>query len=128
MLQRIRYDKKEGKLVSREVYSNKGSKYMVFIDLQTMTYIIRNVLSLRKYEGGKGINNLTVLKRNVKKHLSHLGVPFGREVRQRTFGICEKGYSQAKEIQKRREQKHREEGLKEMSKLTQELEKESTNN
>lgn len=123
MLQRIRYDKKEGKLVSRELFSNKGSKYIVFIDLETMTYVIRNLLSLRKYEGGKGINNLTVLKRNVKKHLSHLGVPFDREIRHRTFGICEKGYSQAKEIQKRRE-----EGLKEMSKLTQELEKESTNN
>lgn len=104
MKQRIRYVKKENKLISKnEVISKHGSKYMVYIDLETMTYIIRNNLSFRKYEGGENINNLNVLKRNIKAHLKHLGVEFKKESRRRCFGLCSKGWNMDKELEKRKE-------------------------
>lgn len=107
--QRIRYDKKDGQLVSKyELYSAKGSKYLVFINLETMTYLIRNTLSLRKYEGGKGINNLIVLKRNVKKHLALLGVRFDKEKRQRSFGICERGFTESENRRLKKEAREKE--------------------
>lgn len=97
---RIRYRKADNKLVTvNPVFSKHGSLYMVYIDLETCTYLIRNQTSMRKYEGGEGVNNLTVLKRKVKKHLEYLGVEFDTEKRFRTFGLCEKGYTQQKHLQ-----------------------------
>ena len=95
-MNRIRYVKKENKLVSlKEVVSQRtGAKYRVYIDLDSMTYMLRNSQTLRKYEGGTNINNLNVLKRTVKKHLEQLGCKFGKENRNRTFGLVPKGYSQ----------------------------------
>lgn len=104
--QRIRYVKKENQLVSKnEVWSKGGSRYMIYIDLVNITYIIRNSVSTRKYTGGEGINNMNVLKRNIKAHLEHLGCEFEKEKRFRTFGICNKGHSQIKEMELRREKK-----------------------
>jgi hypothetical protein len=106
MKQRIRYVKKDNKLISKnQIFSKHGSKYMVFIDLETRTYIIRNMVSHRKYEGGENINNMNVLKRTIKAHLEHLGCIFEKEKRFRTFGLCNKGHSQIKEIELRREKK-----------------------
>ena len=105
MIQRIRYVKKDKLLVSRDsIISKKGSSYIVQINLETMTYLIRNQLSLRKYEGGEGINNLHVLKRNIKKHLEHLGCVFSKEKRNRTFGICEKGFNQRKHLEDKKKE------------------------
>lgn len=105
MKQRIRYIKKNGKIVSKNEVVNKfGSKYVVIIDPETMTYIIRNALSFRNYAGGENINNMNVLKRTIKKHLEHLHVEFETEVRQRCFGICEKNWSQEKEMKKRQQE------------------------
>lgn len=119
--QRIRYEKKGTQLVSKhEVVSARGTKYLVYLNLDTMTYLIRNSTSLRKYEGGEGINNLIVLKRKVKQHLAHLGVYFDKERRNRTFGICSKGHNEFKELEKRKKEKNR--GLEELSKLSQEME------
>ena len=102
--QRIRYLKKDGKLVSIEpIASKNGAKYQVFIDLETKTYVIRNLLSLRRYEGGEGINNMNVLKNKIKKHLKQLGCQFGTEKRFRTFGKCEKGFSQKQHLEKLKE-------------------------
>lgn len=101
--QRIRYTEKDGKLISTEVFSKQGSRYVVYIDLTTKLYLIRNTLSLRKYTGGEGINNLHVLKRHIKKHLEALGCQFEKEKRQRTFGVCPKGWTMEKEIRKRKE-------------------------
>ncbi len=104
--QRIRYIKKENQLVSKnELYSAKGSRYLVYLNLDTMTYLIRNSVSLRKYEGGKNVNNLIVLKRVVKKHLAHLGVHFTKEKRFRSFGLCEKNWTESQEREKRRKEK-----------------------
>ena len=75
MSQRIRYVKKGDTLMSvSDVVSKKGSKYCVTINLTDMTYVIKNIVSHRKYKGGEDINNLNVLKRNIKKHLKFLGV------------------------------------------------------
>lgn len=106
--QRIRYVKKDNKLVSKsEVVSRTGAKYMVYIDLETKTYLIRNQTSMRKYEGGENINNTNVLKRTVKKHLEWLNVEFENEKRNRTFGKCPQNWNQQK--QKELDKKKREE-------------------
>lgn len=108
--QRIRYLKKDNKLISKnEVISARGSRYMIYIDLENTTYIIRNVVSSRNYEGGSDITNMNVLKRKIKEHLEHLGCEFETEKRFRTFGICSKGHSQIKEMELRREKKRLEE-------------------
>lgn len=118
--QRIRYVKKDNKLISKsEVVSKTGAKYMVYIDLETKTYLIRNQTSLRKYEGGENINNMNVLKRTVKKHLEWLNCIFENEKRQRTFGKCSKGTTEAIHRQKLREQKKQ--ALLEISELSQEI-------
>jgi hypothetical protein len=97
---RIRYHKMGNKLTTvNPIFSKHGSSYTVHIDLENCTYLIRNQTSMRKYEGGEGVNNLTVLKRKVKKHLEYLGVEFDTEKRFRTFGLCEKGYTQEKHLQ-----------------------------
>lgn len=104
--QRIRYLKKDNKLISKnEVISARGSRYMVYIDLENTTYIIRNIVSNRNYEGGSDITNMNVLKRKIKEHLEHLGCEFEKESRMRTFGICEKFWNQSKEMEKRRQLK-----------------------
>ena len=106
--QRIRYIKKGDQLVSKnELYSTKGSRYLVYLNLDTMTYLIRNSVSLRKYEGGEKINNLIVLKRVVKKHLAHLGVKFGKEVRARSFGLCPVGFTESENRRLKREAKEK---------------------
>lgn len=85
MESRIRYkkDKKEGILKSiRDLKSDTtGATYRVKLDTKECTYIIKNINSERVYRGGEGINNLHVLKRNVKKRLEKLGVTFSKEVR-----------------------------------------------
>ena len=81
---RIRYVNKDNKLFSvSDIVSEKGSKYLVMIDLETRTYVIKNLLSHRNYVGGQNINNMNVLKRTVKKHLQMLGVKFNKEIRHR---------------------------------------------
>lgn len=106
MRQRIRYVKKENQLISKhEIISTRGSRYMIYIDLVNRNYIIRNMVSSRNYEGGENINNMNVLKRTIKAHLEHLGCEFEKESRQRVFGLCPKGWSQQKELEKRREAK-----------------------
>ena len=82
---RIRYKKTsiDGVVQSiKEVISeSRGSKYRVILDLNKCTYVILNVNSGRKFDGGEGVNNTHVLKRHVKRHLETLGVSFGKEVR-----------------------------------------------
>ena len=109
MVQRIRYVKKDGQLASRDsIISSKGAMYLVFINLDTMTYVIRNQTSLRKYEGGEGVNNLHVLKRNIKKHLEHLGCVFSKERRNRSFGVCSQGTTEQKVREERKSKKEQE--------------------
>lgn len=112
MRQRIRYRREGQKLISTcEIYSRHGARYMVYIDKETMMYLIRNVHSLRKYEGGHDINNMNVLKRKVREHLERLGCDFDKEVRRRSFGLCNVGYSE-NEHQRLKKLKQLEEQMK----------------
>ena len=103
---RIRYVEKDNKLISiSDIVSEKGSKYSVTIDLENCTYRIKNLLSHRGYEGGQDINNMNVLKRTIKKHLQHLGIKFEKEVRQRSFGLCSRGFTEAQNREQKRLEK-----------------------
>lgn len=98
MLRRIKYTKpdKDGICESINILStDKGSNYKVYLDLNKIKYTIVNLLTYRKYEGGENVNNLHVLKRNVKKHLQKLGVKFGIEIRDRNYGVIRKGKNNA---------------------------------
>lgn len=98
MAQRIRYKqtKEENIVISNKTFTSvtTGAQYKVLLDLENITYKIKNINSENCYYGGDNINNLNVLKRNVKSRLERMGVNFEDEVRDRTFGICPKGYSQ----------------------------------
>lgn len=96
---RIRYVKTEENNIFESlrifVSSINGARYKVFLDLNDFTFKIRNENTKTfTVKGGEDINNLNVLKRAAKRHLAKLGVEFNDENRQRTFGICDKGYTQ----------------------------------
>lgn len=85
MTVRIRYEKTddEGILCSvRNFYSKRwDAMYIVYLNINEVTFYVKNMLSGRKYTGGDNTNNLHVLKRQVKKKLEGLGVEFGDEIR-----------------------------------------------
>lgn len=99
-MKRIRYKKtdKENIVVSNKILksSSTGAEYLVYLDLENVTYKIKNINSENVHRGGENINNLNVLKRSVKSRLEGMGVKFQDEERDRTFGRCPKGYSQKK--------------------------------
>lgn len=100
MAQRIRYKKtkNENIVVSTKIFTSArtGAQYKVFLDLENVTYKIKNINSENVHRGGENINNLNVLKRSAKARLEGMGVNFDDEVRDRTFGLCDKGMTQAK--------------------------------
>lgn len=88
MSTRIRYEKfphLENTLVSvRNFHAPKsGHMFIVYLDTKECVYKIKNIFTKAIHRGGEGINNLAVLKRNVKKHLKKLGVVFEDEMRNR---------------------------------------------
>lgn len=103
-MKRIRYKKTkdEGIVVSNKILksSRTGAEYLVYLDLNNITYKIKNINSENVHRGGENINNLNVLKRSVKSRLESMGVCFDDEDRDRTFGRCPKGYSQKLHEQK----------------------------
>jgi hypothetical protein len=101
-MKRIRYYKKEGLLFSKQnlVSEKTNALYQIIINEKERTFKIKNVKSERIVkEGGDTINNMNVLKRTIKKELKGLGVEFNLETRDRTFGLCEKGHNQKKELE-----------------------------
>jgi hypothetical protein len=100
-MKRIRYKKteKQNIVVSNKILKSErtGAEYLVYLDLENITYKIKNINSENIHTGGDNINNLNVLKRSVKSRLEKMGVVFGDEERDRTFGRCEKGWSQKKQ-------------------------------
>lgn len=102
MKNRIRYIKTTDENVVKSKANFKsedtGYTYSVTLNLKDLTYRIKNIDTENYIYGGKKINNLNVLKRKVKQELQRLGVNFEMESRQRTFGLCEKGYSQEKHL------------------------------
>lgn len=102
MSYRIRYrDLPDNIKESNQVVSSSTkATYKVRLNLNDMSYVIKNVYSQHLIHSDcSKINNLNVLKRNARKHLERLGVKLTREIRNRSFGICEKGHNQTKEME-----------------------------
>ena len=103
-MKRIRYKKtnKENIVVSNKILTSTrtGAEYLIYLDLENVSYKIKNINSENVHRGGENINNLNVLKRSVKSRLERMGVSFEDEERDRTFGRCSKGYSQNQHEQK----------------------------
>jgi hypothetical protein len=104
MTQRIRYKKLPNGLHEsiRTFTSKQGHKYKVYLDLDSMNYNIKNMKRQEMILGkSKNITNKNVLKRTAKAHLKELGVELGEvEMRDRTFGRCQKGHTEDKEREK----------------------------
>jgi hypothetical protein len=83
--------------------SESGAKYLVTYDLNTMKYRIKNVLTRRIYSCERKVTNINVLKRKIRARLKSLGVKLKDESRNRSFGICQKGYTQKEHLQKNSE-------------------------
>ena len=108
MVTRIRYiphNKRENVLESIQILSSSttGAKYKVRLDLNNYIYEIKNLNSNLIYKGGDKVNNLNVLKRKVRNRLEKLGVQLHSEKRSRTFGVCDKGYTQQTHMEKKYE-------------------------
>ena len=94
MATRIRYEKFEDprgqfdQISVRNFHSSRtDAMYIVYLDTKQVTYVVKNMLSGRKYDGGQDINNLHVLKRHVKERLEKLGVEFDSEIRDNTSRV-----------------------------------------
>lgn len=87
------------------ISARTGAEYEIHLDETNMRYWIKNMRSesLTEMPEGKKITNRNVLLRNIKSHLKKLGVQFETELRRRTFGLCEKGYTEKKHKEKKNE-------------------------
>lgn len=109
--QRIRYVShkfKSNHKITCNVYTSEstGALYRVILNLDDMEFYIRNERT-KAYvkKSNRPCNNLNVLKRNARKALESMGVVLDRESRSRSFGLCEKGYTMDKHLEKIREEK-----------------------
>lgn len=96
---RIRYiDHKfrDNSKISLRAYTSEstGAKYRIVLDLTEMQYFIRNERTKEFVFKSKNYTNMNVLKRNARSELERFGVNLDREVRDRSFGLCGKGYNQ----------------------------------
>ena len=99
MAQRIRYkDYKDDTVISNKTFvsASTGARYRVVLDYKEMQYKIRNERTKEFVVKSKNYGNMNVLKRTAREHLSKLGVRMESESRDRSFGLCPKGYSQKK--------------------------------
>lgn len=101
---RIKYQDhkhRENSLISSSSYTSTstGAKYRVILDLNEMKYYIRNERTKEFVFKSKNYGNMNVLKRNARAELERFGVDLRREVRDRSFGRCNKGYTQTKHEQ-----------------------------
>lgn len=99
--QRIKYiDHKyrENSMISAKAYVSEstGARYRIILDFDEMKFYIRNERTKEFVQKSKAYKNLNVLKRTARSELERFGVNLKREVRDRTFGRCPKGYSQKK--------------------------------
>ena len=87
---------KENHKISTKVFVSKfnGAKYRVVLNLDDMEYYIRNERTKVNIYKSRTYTNINVLKRTARAKLEKLGVELKREIRDRQFGICKKGYSQ----------------------------------
>ncbi len=99
MSARIRYTKqpnRENCMISVQKFTSNstGAKYKVVLDFNDNTFKIRNERTKEFIYKSKSYGNINVLKRNARKRLEKLGVSLDRAARDRTFGVCKKGYTQ----------------------------------
>jgi len=73
-----------------------GARYKIILNLNEMEYYIRNERNKEKIKTSRKHKNMNVMKREAREDLESLGVILGKEVRSRSFGLCETGYSQTK--------------------------------
>lgn len=101
---------KEGFKISLNDYVSEstGARYRIVLNLEDMEYYIRNERTKEYVFKSNSYGNLNVLKRNARNKLQKFGVNLGREVRNRTFGRCDKGFSQEKHIRLQREKNKQE--------------------
>lgn len=85
------------------ISSSRGSEYRIYLDLQNCKYYIKNMNGefLISMPEELKIKNKNIIYKHAKDHLAKLGVKFEREWRNRTFGLCEKGYTQEKHKDKK---------------------------
>lgn len=79
------------------VSQKSGARYRVVLDYNEINFAIRNERTKEFVFKSKNYGNLNVLRRNARAKLKDLGVYVGRESRNRTFGICEKNWTQDKQ-------------------------------
>lgn len=99
---RIRYithKYKKGCLVSNRQHTSKstGANYRIVLDLQdldAMKYYIRNERTKEYVFKSSTYTNLNALKKGARAKLGDFGVHIGKEVRDRSFGICPAGTTQ----------------------------------
>ena len=99
-MKRIRYQAQKGRVntsisINEFISQRTGAKYRVVIDFDEMVFKIRNERTKEFVIKSKTYKNMNVLKSMARKGLEKLGVPLKRESRDRTYGLCRKGYSQS---------------------------------
>lgn len=87
------------------VSESTGARYRIVLNLNDNEYYIRNERTKEYVFKSNSYGNLNVLKRNARNKLQKFGVNLGREVRNRTFGRCNKGFSQEEHVRREREKR-----------------------
>ena len=89
--------KNEHKISVRDyVSTGTGARYRIILNIKDMEYYIRNERTKEYVFKSNKIGNMNVLKRKARAELERFGVSLKKEIRDRTFGICSKGFSQKK--------------------------------
>lgn len=106
--QRIKYIEhkyRDNSNISIKAYTSEsnGAKYRIVLDFDEMKYYIRNERTKEFVFKSKAYKNLNVLKRLAREELERFGVNLKKEVRDRTFGRCNKGYTQSQHERYNRE-------------------------
>jgi len=101
MGQRIRYTPQKDRdntVISVQAFISQktGAKYRIVLDFNENVFKIRNERTKEFVVKSSPYKNNHVLKSKARERLTTLGVVLTRESRWRTFGLCEKGYTQKK--------------------------------
>ena len=90
---------RDNSMISMKSYTSEstGANYRIILDFDEMKYYIRNERTKEFVYKSKAYKNTNVLKRTARAELERFGVNLKKEVRDRTFGRCSKGWTQQKE-------------------------------
>jgi len=97
----INHKFKDDHKITNKLYTSQstGANYRIILNLsnpESLEYYIRNERT-KQYTFKSGqYTNLNVLKRKAREELQRFGVSLEKEIRNRSFGLCEKDYSQEK--------------------------------